>query len=134
MLWQNSENAGFTQPGVKTWLPLVWDWPGFTVETEQADAGTMLKLYRELLKLRRARPALYAGTVSDVDDSDGVLHFVRSLGPERLEVHLNLTGEARQSASLEGKVLLSSGLDRAGEAVRTGVQLRGNEALVVEVA
>ena len=23
MLWENTENAGFTQAGVKTWLPLV---------------------------------------------------------------------------------------------------------------
>ncbi len=57
MLWENRENAGFTAAGVKTWLPLVWDWPGFTVETETADAGTMLKLYQRLL----ARAACAAG-------------------------------------------------------------------------
>ncbi len=134
MLWENRENAGFTAPGVKSWLPLVWDWPGFTVETETADAGTMLKLYRELLKLRRAWPALHAGAVSDVYEGSGVLHYVRSLGSERLQIHLNLTGSPQWSPSMEGQVLISSGLDRGGEAVRNGLELRGNEALVVEVS
>ena len=80
MLWENRENAGFTQAGVKTWLPLVWDWPGFTVETEEADAGTMLKLYRKLLALRRERPELHGGEISEVAAEDGVLRFVRKPG------------------------------------------------------
>ena len=134
MLWENHENAGFTAAGVKTWLPLVWDWPGFTVETETADAGTMLKLYRALLELRRARPALHAGSVDDVYDGHGVLHFVRPFGSERVQVHLNLTESPQWSPSLEGKVLVSSGLDRRGEVVRNGLELRGNEAVVVEVS
>ena len=134
MLWENRENAGFTAPGVKTWLPLVWGWPALTVETETADAGTTLKLYRELLKLRRTWPALHAGSVGEVYEGNGVLHYVRTLGSERLQVHLNLTGSPQWSPSLEGQVLVASGLDRAGEAVRTGLELRGNEALVVEVS
>ncbi len=134
MLWENKENAGFTTPGVKTWLPLVWDWPGFTVETENADDRTMLKLYRELLKLRRSWPALHAGAVGDVYEGDGVLHYVRTLGSERLQIHLNFTGDSKWSPSLEGQILLSSSLDREGEGVRIGLQLRGNEAVIIDLS
>jgi alpha-glucosidase len=77
MLWENRENAGFTTAGVKTWLPLVWDWPRFTVETERSDAGTMLKLYQRLLRLRREREELFAGEILEVSAEAGVLRFVR---------------------------------------------------------
>ena len=94
----------------------------------------MLKLYRELLRLRRERPALHAGSVSDVHEGNGVLHFVRTQGSERLQMHLNLTENSQWTPSLEGQILLSSGLDRTGEAVRNGLELQGNEAVVVELS
>jgi len=133
MLWQNSENAGFTSPGVKTWLPLVWDWPRFTVETEEADAGTMLKLYRALLALRRSRPELYAGDISEVTVATGVLSYVRSFAGRRVKVLLNMTSEERWLECGAGNLLLSSGLDRTG-AVTGWIELRGDEAVVLELA
>ena len=97
MLWLNHENAGFTGSGVATWLPLVWNWPSYTVETENADPGTMLKLYRKLLRLRRERPELHAGTVSDVSEFYGVLRYARTHEKSRVEVLLNMMNEHRTS-------------------------------------
>ena len=133
MLWENRENAGFTAPGVPTWLPLVWDWPQYTVETEEADAGTMLKLYRALLALRRSRPELYAGDISEVTVATGVLSYVRSFAGRRVKVLLNMTSEERWLECGAGNLLLSSGLDRTG-AVTGWIELRGDEAVVLELA
>jgi alpha-glucosidase len=133
MLWENRENAGFTSAGVKTWLPLVWDWPGFTVETQQIDNGTMLKLYRRLLNLRRERLELHAGAITDVRAGEGVLRYVRSSGERRVQVLLNMTAEIRWVQSADGEIVVSSGLDRDG-AVKGWIELRGNEGMVIDIS
>ena len=131
MLWENRENAGFTLPGVKTWLPLVWDWPKWTVETESDEPRSVLALYRRLLKLRRQHTALHAGSVSDVRALDGVLSFVRGQG--EFELHLNLTDELRWVECRAGRVLLSTFLDGDGQGVSGWVSLRGNEGVLIEL-
>jgi alpha-glucosidase len=135
MLWANTENAGFTTHGVTTWLPLVWDWPKFTVETEGYDQGSMLELYRRLLKLRRDRAVLNAGSIEDVRGEDEVLSYLRvGSGGERVEVHLNLCDEVRFVEGLQGRVQLSTFLDITDGLEAGGtIKLRGGEGLVVEV-
>jgi len=133
MLWENRENAGFTAAGVKTWLPLVWDWPKFTVESQGYDDRSSLALYRELLALRRGSAALVSGSVSDVRAVEGVLSYVRTAGLERVEVHLNLTDEVRWVECMTGRVVLSSYLDGEGMVVEGWVKLRGDEGLVVRI-
>jgi alpha-glucosidase len=132
MLWENRENAGFTAAGVATWLPMVWDWPQFTVESEEADASSMLKLYRRLLALRRERPELHAGGVSEVAAESGVLSYVRSFNRRKIRVLVNMTDEERWLECAPGRVLVSSFLDR--ENVVTGwIELRRDEAVAVEL-
>ena len=134
MLWENRENAGFTAPGVATWLPLVWDWPSFTVETETADPGTMLKLYRKLLSLRRDLPALHAGDVSGVSAEDGVLRYTRSAAGQTVQVLLSFTDQPRTASAVSGTILLTSFLDREGEAVAGATSLRPGEALLISTS
>ncbi len=133
MLWQNRENAGFTAPGSVTWLPLAWDWPSFTVETETADHGTMLKLYQRLLRLRREMPALHAGSVLEVFEKDGVLRYVRTMGQQTVQVLLNFTGGTVRIEAAAGEVVLSSFLDREGEVITGWLQLRDGEAIILRV-
>jgi alpha-glucosidase len=133
MPWENRENGGFTAPGVATWLPLVWDWPRFTVETEDIDERTSLKLYRRLLELRRQSPELHAGEISYVSASNGVLSYTRSHDGRRVQVHLNMTAEWRAANSQAGRVVLSSSLDREDLIPSGRLELRPNEAVVVVV-
>jgi alpha-glucosidase len=133
MLWENRENAGFTAAGVKTWLPLVWDWPQFTVETQGYEERSCLALYRKLLAVRRGSAALPSGSVSEVRAVEGVLSYVRTAGTERLEIHLNLTDEVRWVECMTGRVVLSSYLDGDGMVVEGWVKLRGDEGLVVQL-
>jgi alpha-glucosidase len=132
MLWENRENAGFCPPGIKTWLPLVWDWPNFTVETERHDERSMLALYRRLLALRRALPVLHSGAIGAVQGQNGVLQYTRLDGNKRVQVLLNLTAQPRSAKAGPGSVLLSTYLDQTGRHVCGGFVLRPHEALVVE--
>ena len=131
MLWENRENAGFTAGGVKTWLPLVWDWPRYTVESEGYNPHSLLALYKRLLALRRERAALHDGTVLEVRANQGVLSYVRTFGEDKLAIFLNLTGEVRWVEVRPGKLLLSSFLDTEGAIVADYMSLRPNEAAIV---
>ena len=134
MLWTNRPNAGFTDAASKTWLPLVWDWPAYTVEIQRADPATMLKLYQRLLALRREQPALHAGAISEVSATDSVLRFVRTHGETRLQILLNLTGDPQKTSCPAGNVLLSSYLDDTPHASSAITALRPNEAVVVRIS
>ena len=133
MLWNNRENAGFTAPGVQTWLPLVWDWPNYTVETEGYHPESMLALYKRLLSLRRAMVSLHAGAISDVRAENGVLSYTRDSNDDRVQVHLNFTGEIRWVESLQGKFLAGSHIGNQGLDLGGWISLRENEGLVIEV-
>ncbi|NEY30682.1 DUF3459 domain-containing protein [Streptomyces sp. PRKS01-65] len=93
MPWTDGPTAGFTEPGVKPWLPLALP-PGGTAEAQQGDPGSLLRLTQALLALRRGHAALGPGVIEFVEGSAGVLAYTRSGEPaaESLLVTLNLTG------------------------------------------
>ncbi|MGK6353739.1 alpha-amylase family glycosyl hydrolase [Sphingomonas sp. DT-207] len=89
MAWDASPGAGFT--GGRPWLPLHPDWQERNVAAQREVPGSMWRLYRDLLALRRSRPALSIGDWLPVECSDGLLAYERRRGNERLLVVLNLT-------------------------------------------
>ncbi|MEV4582115.1 alpha-amylase family glycosyl hydrolase [Nonomuraea jabiensis] len=62
MPWEATPpRAGFTPDDVEPWLPIP-AWAGrFSVESQELDPRSLLFRVRELLKLRRARPAAWCG-------------------------------------------------------------------------
>ncbi len=68
---------GFTESGVHTWLPQPNDWAELTVEFEQNQPDSTLKLYERSLKLRTK----FTGEVSFVEFADpDVMIFARENG------------------------------------------------------
>src|SRR5437764_4912538 len=59
MQWEAGPAAGFTSG--EPWLPLGRDYREVNVARERADPGSLLTLYRRLIALRRAEPALAVG-------------------------------------------------------------------------
>lgn len=92
MPWDASPFAGFSS--AEPWLPLNPDWPLRNVAAQERDAGSMLVLYRRLLALRRAHPALSIGDFRLLEAADGVLAYERRHGEEVLRVALNMTRRA----------------------------------------
>ncbi|MGB9880128.1 MAG: alpha-amylase family glycosyl hydrolase, partial [Anaerolineae bacterium] len=54
MQWANAPNAGFSPPGVQTWLPVNPNYAqGVNVADELTNPGSLLHFYRRLLRVRR---------------------------------------------------------------------------------
>jgi alpha-glucosidase len=78
--WSGQEPPfGFSPAGAASqpWLPQPKEWRDLTVEAETAAADSMLRLYREALRIRRIEPALGDGPMSWLPSADGVLAFDR---------------------------------------------------------
>lgn len=116
MQWSTGAHAGFSQG--RPWLQLADDWATHNVELQQADAASMLALYRRLIALRRAEPALHAGAWEPVDAGADVVAYARSFAQRRLVVLLNFAEAPRDiDGSVVGTkadVLASTWPERAG--------------------
>ena len=132
MPWQDGPKGGFTTG--EPWLPLGPAGTGITVAEQERDPRSLLALYRALLRLRRAEPALSVGSIGDVQASGAVLSYQRQLGARTLLVALNLGNEPQDCAlrGASGRLLLSSTLDGpVGRHVDDALRLGPNEGAVV---
>lgn len=102
MPWSNAPFAGFST--VEPWLPLNDDWSVRNVALQEADAGSLLNLYRALLALRRQYSALSIGTFILTEAEEDVLSFTRTQGDQVILVVLNLSANARHYAVPSGFV------------------------------
>jgi alpha-glucosidase len=97
MQWDATPYAGFSS--VEPWLPVHFDWAHRNVEAQRGDAGSLLQLYRALIALRAAHPALSRGEQRSLDAPRDVFAFERSHCGERFVVALNF-GDAPSACSL----------------------------------
>ena len=135
MQWDASANAGFSSAA--PWLPVSDDYDVVNVQSEDADSQSVLALYRRLLTLRRAHPALSVGRYEPVAMTGHLLAYIREARNERFLVALNF-GDDPYELSLNtlagtGRIVLSTHLDReSGTDVRS-IGLRANEGIVVQL-
>jgi alpha-glucosidase len=94
------------------WLPQPDDWTALTVEAQEADPASMLRLYREALRIRRREEELGDGTLTWLDDAAGggsdVLAFTRG---ERFLCVTNLSATAVELPEHDSILLTSTPLD-----------------------
>ncbi len=130
MRWDAGPNAGFTTG--TPWLPVGGDVERVNVAAQRADPGSPLALHRRLLALRRAEPALGAGSLLLLPRQGDVVAYERRHAGRALLVVANVAPEARRfdPGPRRGPVLLST---HAGgpEAIPGPFLLRPDEALVV---
>ena len=133
MQWDAQSNAGFTTG--RPWLPLAADAELVNVARQRDDPASILTLYRRLLSLRRERPALAVGGYEAVEASGDILAYARGAGPGRCLIALNLAGTPQRLAVppefRDGRVLLSTVPDDAAERATSGLELRGDEGVVI---
>ena len=93
MLWTTGPNGGFTRPEVTPWLPTI-DPQRYSVEAQLGAPGSPLEFTRELLRLRKARPSLHAGSYRELDlGPRSVLAFQREHADETTLVLASLAPE-----------------------------------------
>ena len=86
------------------------------------------------IRLRHQHAALSVGRYSQVHCERNVMSYRRSDGRDRLEVLLNFGHEPeRVRLQAPSTVLLSTHLDRAGEALSEFCELRPDEGVIVEL-
>jgi alpha-glucosidase len=133
MQWDGSRYAGFST--VEPWLPVSDDYPVVNVQAADVDNTSILTLYRRLLQLRRAHPALSIGDYVPVVMTGDLLAYIRRTSTERFLVALNL-GEGPYAVSLTslnttGRIVLSTHLDRDDSMPTDTISLRANEGVLI---
>ena len=129
--------AGFST--ATPWLPVPEAGPD--VHSQLRDRESLLSLYRELLRLRRAHPCLQSSGYAGLDSGPDVYAFLRAAGNRELLVAINFAAEPRPAAvgpglvASTGEVIISTGARSAGTRVDLrALILQPDEALVVELA
>ena len=110
MPWDGTPTAGFTSPGVVSWLP-VGDPAGCNVAAQRADPSSVLTFCRELLALRRERTGRASMDYARLAGPAGVWRYVAG----ELEVSANFTGQPATLPEPPGQVLLSTAEGRKAD-------------------
>jgi alpha-glucosidase len=126
MQWTGEATGGFTRRGVEPWLPM-GDAASCNVADQRGDPGSVLRLCRDLITLRQARPDLNTGAYATVDAPDGVWAWKRG---EATLVAVNCS-DLPAEAALAGEVLLDTRREREGQRVNGSLGLEPWEAVVL---
>jgi alpha-glucosidase len=133
MQWDATENAGFST--ARPWLPLANDFMHENVANLEADAQSILHLYKALIRLRRQMPALQSGDYVPVAADGDLLLYRRWRDGSIATIVLNLGGEPvslqSNAKGLAGEILLSTLMDRNGEKITDALDLRANEGVII---
>jgi len=136
MQWTGDKWADFSL--APPWLPLADDFKKANVAVERDNGESLLTLYRRLIELRQAEPALAAGDYAALPSGDEVMAYLRKAGERRLLIVLNFSAQPRSFnvAALQARtsLLLSTNLDREHEEFSGEMILRGNEGVIVELS
>jgi alpha-glucosidase len=134
MQWDGGAYAGFSQ--AKPWLPLAGNAPIENIAGQQKDPASIYQLYRSLIELRKAHPALQLGSYRPIVTTGDLMLYVRELEDNRILVALNLGAEPTAvtfpgEMIVPGHVLLSTYCDRGNEPISNDLALRGHEGVVI---
>jgi alpha-glucosidase len=127
MQWDDGPHAGFST--AVPWLPVADDFRVENVLRQQDHSQSMLSLYRRLIELRRASPALSVGNFRHVYVDDDRLVYAREHAGQQLIVALNMSHAERElpeQIASEQHIILSTYLD-GGEPGR----LRPDEGIIL---
>ncbi|MGH7875202.1 MAG: alpha-amylase family glycosyl hydrolase [Candidatus Binatia bacterium] len=135
MQWSAEKNAGFTTG--KRWLPIAQDYTQMNVEVERDDPVSILTLYSSLIKVRRGESALEVGQFEPMEAEGDMLTYVRRDRESAFLIALNLGRQPQtinfSNKASDGRIALSTYLDRVGQDVRGELHLRAEEGLLVRL-
>jgi alpha-glucosidase len=136
MQWNGGKHGGFTTGD--PWLPVSPSTSDVNVKSEAVDPLSTITLYRRLLALRRAEPALAVGTWRSLGVQGGTFIYLREAAHRRLMIALNMSDEPHalllQPPLGAGRILISTHLDRDMEDIGDELDLRSDEGVIVELS
>lgn len=135
MQWSSDDSAGFTKGA--PWLPVADDFQNNNVAALREQATSLLMLYRRLIELRRAEPALSVGDFAALPAGEDLVAYLRKAGERRLLIVLNLGSRERRfnlgQLEAQAALLLSTYLDRKREKLANELRLRADEGIIVQL-
>jgi alpha-glucosidase len=126
MQWRDAPGGGFTDPGVRPWLPF-GDAHAYNVEAQRSDPDSVLALTRALIALRRQQADLRTGSYRRRPAPEGVWAWRRG---DRHFVALNMTDAAVVLGDVDGTLRIGSAGSRAGEQVKGELSLAPWEGVI----
>jgi alpha-glucosidase len=132
MQWDSSQFAGFTR--ATPWLRLGADHATVNVATLSGQSDSVLSLYRTLIRLRNGTAALNSGRVEGVESSGHILRYDRVDDGQRFTILLNFNQSHDAAAIAAGHIIVSTHMDRSGDAVESRVSLRPFEGAVIQLS
>jgi alpha-glucosidase len=135
MQWTDSQNAGFSAG--RPWLPVHENFVERNVESQLKDPGSLLNLYRSLLRLRRKHAALRRGDLTILTGTPRtILAFRRESEEQSLFIILNFGDRTQRFAHQDlrlGKMdLLFSSHPGEQELIEDGkLVLAGNQVAIL---
>lgn len=119
MHWTDEPGGGFTEPGVRPWLP-IGDVAARNVTDQRGDPSSTLTFVRDLIASRRQRPDLRSGSYRQLPSATGAWAWQRGSGTT---IALNLSDALLRIPAIGGTVLISTTRAREGERVDGGLAL-----------
>jgi len=130
MQWTEGKNAGFTEEGVATWLPVQDENNKVNIEYQKSIDSSLLAHFRKLLELRNKEVALQRGTlkIQEVTE-ENLLSYTRKFGEQEFRVVVNFSNDPTD-VEIEGEVLYAT-----NELITSGdlTALRGNSGIIVKL-
>lgn len=130
MPWSGGENAGFTTG--RPWLPIHPDYAKISVEAQSGEGRSVLSFYKEMVRVRKTYPQLFAGGsfTPVLEEEEQAFAYQRSLDGVTAWVVCNFSAEGLTAKLPRGRVLLSN-TGRAGVLPGGETQLSPLEVLVL---
>jgi alpha-glucosidase len=140
--WTGAPNSGFSPPDVQPWLPVNRNYAeGVNVAAQEEDRNSLLNFYRQLLRLRRATPALVSGDYHALHQhSETYFAFLRYAADTRQTclIVLNFSPEEQtvifDLGSVQPRLLFSSRVRDEQHVALDWLTLAPFEVLVLDVS
>jgi alpha-glucosidase len=130
MHWTDAPGGGFTDAGVRPWLP-IGDVAARNVADQRRDPASTLSFVRDLIAVRRQRGDLRDGSYTPLPSPAGVWAWQRGGGTT---IALNLSDESVSVPAIDGTIVISTARRRDGERVDGGLALSPWEGAVCSSA
>ena len=125
-----AERAPFGWRGEPPYLPFPPEAAERNVEAQRADPESIAHLYRDLIAVRRASPALSGGDWKPVEAPKDVIGFRRSAAGDQRVILVNFAGHAEE-IPVDGGWVVELASDRAGEGEKYGGLVPGDAAVIL---
>ena len=107
MQWDGSPAAGFTSG--TPWIGLPEGHERISAEAEEQDETSVLGYYKRLIRLRKQEKAISDGDIRFIlPDEEGIIAYERTLGPDKITVFCNYTGQPREVPFGGGSFVIGS--------------------------